>query len=354
MSNLHGISNNSAAKSPRPLFESLDHRVTTPADIDDLVGHALYFQNFFTKKTTPWEKQNWDDDKLDAFRIVVDQLDRVYHIEYIEGQCDIPTTEYQMLARQKTDDGYIYVELMGKCEYSGFNNPEDVHVAYINISEDANYFVRNLWNNNIYPVVRIQQSLAEDGNVIKPRCEPLNSRNPVTLPSFKSQDPRLVGGVATIYTLLGYALRWQQIFEKRIIGAEKSQWDDERLEAFRVTPERFDRVYHMQCFEDDEYPRRDYCLVARQQRSDGGYIYLELNGKCANAGFGSSQHTDDAVIYITENVNLFVIHLAKKNQYLTNLVQQSLEEEEKKLKEQQHLEKTQHLEHEPQLLERKR
>ena len=124
-------------------FHSLDPRVTCVADINKFVGFALQRQHLFEKRTTPWEKSQWDDERLEAFRINLERTDRLYFIKYYEEEDEEDdndtTRQFYMIARQNYDGKHIFVELIGRFNDAGFDSP---HCAVIHVSENDHFFMK--------------------------------------------------------------------------------------------------------------------------------------------------------------------------------------------------------------------
>ena len=295
-------------------FKSLDSRINNVTDLCRWAGNIFLFQNVFVKRTTPWEKSQWDEERLEAFRINPERTDRVY---FIGSWIDDFSQEFLLVVRQEYEGGFIFIELNAVISHNVFccsncTEKEVIEKAVIYISEGSNFFINILaMNEHRYPLSLIQQSLAEDGPVVIPPFVGRPRSN-----GFKSLNPR-VTCVADIDRLIGPALLFQEDFEKRPTLWEKQRWDNETLAAFRIDRVCIDRIY----FVDNGI--KYYSLVVRQKLKNG-FIYVELNGKCSIHGFISSQHTDDAVIYISDDLYCFMDHLDRRKRYPMDVIQKSL------------------------------
>ena len=118
-------------------FKSVKPEVKKADDIDDYVGEALSYQYQFEKRTSPWEAAQWDYDKLQAFKIDTNKVDRLYHIyNFDDGVGD---RDFELIVRLEHEGRPLYVELSAGCDYTGFDCQGS---GIIFVSRDANLFMK--------------------------------------------------------------------------------------------------------------------------------------------------------------------------------------------------------------------
>ena len=96
------------------------------ADVEAIKNHLCYplnRQHIFEKRTSPLEMKFWNDEQLELFRIIPEELDRLYYINYADSL--LPT--YYLLARTNNK---LYVEMIVN------HNRGTIYVSY-----DANLFM---------------------------------------------------------------------------------------------------------------------------------------------------------------------------------------------------------------------
>ena len=139
-----------------PDFKSVISSVVNAEDMDDHLFEALSYQYMFDRRTTPWEMQHWDYKDLQAFKIDLEQVDRLYHIKFFENAGD---REFEMIGRMQYKGEPLYVELNAGCDNTGFDCQG---MGNIFISRDANLFMKLVLRSNNEKDL-IYKSLADDG-----------------------------------------------------------------------------------------------------------------------------------------------------------------------------------------------
>ena len=138
-------------------FKSCDPKVK---DVDNLwkFEEALMVQYYFDKNTTPEEMDSWDYKNLKSFEIDIYKIDRVYYMFY---QSDIGWGKrFELIARMMYDGKPLYVELIARCEYPGFDYEG---VGHIFVSRDPDIFMKCVLNGTEYNTEAIYKLLNEDG-----------------------------------------------------------------------------------------------------------------------------------------------------------------------------------------------
>ena len=152
-----------------PNFKSIIPYVPDAETIDIYLTDALLYQETFDKKTTPWETNLWDKKKLDSFKIIPQEIDRLYCIKHDEF-CGIWDDEYYLLARIDRGDGgpLLYVELTAGCDAEGFSSRGD---GAIYISSHPSIFMKLTLRRPESNKHLIYQSLRDDGLYVEEPTE---------------------------------------------------------------------------------------------------------------------------------------------------------------------------------------
>ena len=117
---------------------------------------------------------------------------------------------------------------------------------------------------------------------------------------FKSYVP----GVTThndIRDRVGYALRYQYMFERKIPPGETSLWDPSELQHFTLDVDRIDRLYQIESEHDDDSGGSRYSMLARMEDSR---VFVEFNAGWDYTGFPICR--GGGSIYLIVNPNLFM------------------------------------------------
>ena len=163
-----------------PNFKSIISTVSDAETIEKYLWYPLSYQNTFQKKTTPHERKLlWNENELESFKIVTEEIDRLYYINYDED--GIWGRDYHLVARIGNYKGrQLYVELVAGCDYSGFchyglngwgtiyvsSNPSLFMKIIIFKEMDPKLIIKNLLYQRLrprYDKTLIYQSLREDG-----------------------------------------------------------------------------------------------------------------------------------------------------------------------------------------------
>ena len=142
-------------------FKSIDLKVTYAEEIDNYIGLALEVQRVFDRKTTPWEKNLWDDDELEHIKIYLEAIDRLYYINR-----NAQNTHFHMVGRMIYKGQPLYVQLRAGCECYRCGCMHGV----IFVSRDANLFMKLVMTKKFQKDL-IYKSLADDGIIIEEQTE---------------------------------------------------------------------------------------------------------------------------------------------------------------------------------------
>ena len=165
-----------------PNFKTANPKISNVDAIYDYIGKAFSNQNRYIKTTTPWEEKHWNKRELQNFEINLDDIDRLYYIDYYSDyRMDYDLARYRLVVRieyngrgccsngsngtlNQNHQDHVYVELI-----AGYDNhypPERKftraeHVIFV--SRDASLFMSLVLRN---PKDPIYEFLAEDGIII--------------------------------------------------------------------------------------------------------------------------------------------------------------------------------------------
>ncbi|XP_068206571.1 uncharacterized protein [Palaemon carinicauda] len=146
-------------------FISIDPEVTDADTLCDFVGGALMYQYMFERRTTPWEMTEWDYDDLQAFKIDLGEIDRLYYVYFYDDGTS--GQDYRLIGRVEHKGQPLYVELVASCDYTGFDCRGG---GVIFVSRDANLFMRLVLTSDCKKDL-IYQSLEEDGIEVEAQTE---------------------------------------------------------------------------------------------------------------------------------------------------------------------------------------
>ena len=157
------LSPNIIRMATRPHFISINPRLRNISDIPSFIGTSLSYQDNFNKIISPSERSRWSDEQLSTFKIIPDQITRVFFIKSVETYDDADG-KFLMHVRMKYNDRDLYVEL------SGFNEPipgssEMSAHGTIYISEDVSLFLEVV-QTALYPIDLVRQLLTKDDIVL--------------------------------------------------------------------------------------------------------------------------------------------------------------------------------------------
>ena len=118
--------------------------------------------------------------------------------------------------------------------------------------------------------------------------------------NFKSIDPN-VTCCDEIDDYIGYALCYQDMFDRRTTPWEKIMWDDDELNNIKIDPKAIDRLYYIYHF-DDQCTGQNFNMAGRMVYN-GQPLYVELSASCDFTGFDCQGH---GVIFVSTDANLFM------------------------------------------------
>jgi len=121
-----------------------------------------------------------------------------------------------------------------------------------------------------------------------------------THPAFRSLDST-VYNADDIEELIGEALLYQHMFEKRTSPWEMQNWDYEELQEFTLKLKRVDRLYYIHHF-DDQVSSRTFEMLVRMKYKKEKY-FVHLSAGCDFTGFDCQGGGE---IYITKSANIFL------------------------------------------------
>ncbi|KAG7157949.1 hypothetical protein Hamer_G026506 [Homarus americanus] len=104
-----------------------------------------------------------------------------------------------------------------------------------------------------------------------------------------------------IHELIGTALEYQYMLDKRTSPWEMCEWKDEELENFKINLEAVDRLYYIY-HSDEGVSRQDFEFVGRMVYNDR-LIYIQMDAGCDYTGFDCAGGGE---IYITFDAQIFL------------------------------------------------
>jgi len=142
----------------------------------------------------------------------------------------------------------------------------------------------------------------------------------LTHPAFRSLD-NTVHNAEDIEELIGEALLYQHMFEKRTSPWEMHNWDYEELQDFTLKLKRVDRLYYIKHF-DDQVSSRTFEMLVRMKYKKEKY-FVHLSAGCDFTGFDCQGGGE---IYITKSANIFLKSIVEESHNPT-LIYNSLVED---------------------------
>jgi len=109
-----------------------------------------------------------------------------------------------------------------------------------------------------------------------------------------------------IVNLVGEALQYQYLFDKRTSPWERASWSDDDLENFEIQANMIQRLYHI-FYYDDEVSGRDFELAVRTVYK-GRVVYVKMMAGCDFTGFDCHGGGE---IYITCDAQIFLKSILK-------------------------------------------
>ena len=93
--------------SPQKLFfKSLVPEVSSNENIEDLIGYALAYQEYFERDVSPYDEETFENDDVCNFVIESEKIDRVYYIYSYEEMYD---NRYELYCRMLYKETPYYV-----------------------------------------------------------------------------------------------------------------------------------------------------------------------------------------------------------------------------------------------------
>lgn len=141
-----------------------------------------------------------------------------------------------------------------------------------------------------------------------------------THPAFRSVVST-VKNADDIEELIGEALMYQHMFEKRTSPWEMHTWDYDELQSFVVDLKKVDRLYYIFSF-DDEVSSRSYEILVRMDHNNE-QVFVQLSAGCDFTGFDCQGGGE---IYITKSPNILLKSIISEN-HNPSLIYRSLLED---------------------------
>lgn len=146
-------------------FKSVDASIASAEDMAEQVGHALCYQYMFDRRTSPWEMEEFEDDDLQHFEVILEKVDRLYYINQLDD--GVSNREYEILARMDHGRKKAYVSVIACCDFTGFDCQGG---GYIFVSFNVNVFSKIMLERQ-HDHQAIYRSLAEDGLSVQEQSE---------------------------------------------------------------------------------------------------------------------------------------------------------------------------------------
>ena len=137
-----------------PNFKSFVPDVHNANAMNVYFWRAIYFQYEYEKRTSPWERKDWDEEELEDFEINLPDINRLYYFRYDDSF----KQEYDIIFRMDYKGHHLYVHLSTHItEVPRYDCPGGIYV-----SRDPNLFMKvivlDMYNKNL-----IYQSLLAEG-----------------------------------------------------------------------------------------------------------------------------------------------------------------------------------------------
>lgn len=135
--------------------------------------------------------------------------------------------------------------------------------------------------------------------------------------NFKSVLPE-VTCAEDMEDLIGTAICYQYMFEKRTSPWERCEWSEGELEAFEIDLEAVDRLYYIyHC--DDGVSGRDFEFIGRMEYKHR-YVYIKMSAGCDFTGFDCQ---GGGKIFLTFDARIF-LKSAMEQHYQPHLIWESM------------------------------
>ena len=139
---------------PHPDFKCFDPEVKNVDEMYTTLGYVLHRQGEkLSRRTTPWEMCQWDEDELQTFKIELELIDRLYYVCMEEDFYH----DYDIVARVQYKNEPLFVQL------SACDDPSSYELfGSIYVSRNPNLFL-NVIDTPIRDKNLVYKSLVEDG-----------------------------------------------------------------------------------------------------------------------------------------------------------------------------------------------
>ena len=122
------------------------------------IQYPLYYQNLFTKNTTPWDSKEWDLIKLEKIKIEFQDIKAFYYINVNDNNKN--DRRYELLCRVSYEGKRYFIQICAYCDNTGFENNRGG--GLLCITKYANVFLRDIVTNN-QNLKTIYNTLKEEG-----------------------------------------------------------------------------------------------------------------------------------------------------------------------------------------------
>ena len=142
-----------------------------------------------------------------------------------------------------------------------------------------------------------------------------------THPNFKSLVP-FITNAEELEDIVGRALGYQQLFERRTTPFELKYWNYEELQKLEIDTRSIDRLYYV----DGEKTsgEESYHFIVRMDYK-GTLLYAELISSCTYSGYPAG---GEGTIFISRDANLFMkLVLSSSQEPNQDLIYESLAED---------------------------
>ena len=133
-------------------FKTLYPDVVDAKTLDDVMHYPVGYQYMFSKRSTPWDEEDFDKFKLNLL-----DVDRLYHFYCYED--DMCEGSWEIIVRLIYKEKPLYLEMSASCDSSGFDCIGGGHLYF---SRNPNLFFQCVLNSS-HDRDRIYKFLKEDG-----------------------------------------------------------------------------------------------------------------------------------------------------------------------------------------------
>ena len=104
---------------------------------------------------------------------------------------------------------------------------------------------------------------------------------------------------------------YQEIFEKKALTEEMKEEDEDKLQSFKIDPEKIDRIYYIDKEIFEETKVNEYNMLARIDNNPPLYIDFRVFGCCCRS-FKCDNCEGNGNIFIFSDVNVFMTICKKR------------------------------------------